>query len=108
MRKVTFHLMHGGLVVEINEPGQSVSRDEPDASAAGIGDAHQHQIGLDVSGGQAADSLFVQRYAFLRRSFGLIADAPQVAVEAAVNYDFQLRREIFSLSLPAGGRPLPL
>src|ERR1700720_1455681 len=103
MRKVPFPLMHGGRVVEINEPGQSVSRDEPDASPASIGDADQHQIDLDVSGGQAADALFVQRQAFLRCPFGLIADAPQVAVEAAVNHDFQLYCDIFSLSLPAGG-----
>ena len=100
---MSFHLMHGGLVVEISEPGQSVGGDEPDASAAGIGDADQDQIGLDVSGGQAADSLLVQRHAFLRRPVGLIADAPQVAVEAAVNHDFQLGGEIFSLGLPPGG-----
>src|ERR1700687_5226341 len=103
MRKMSVHLMHGSLVVEISEAGQTVSRDELAASAAGIGDADQHQIGLDVSRGQAAHSLLVERHAFLRRPFGLIADASQVAVEAAVNYNFQLRREIFSLSLPAGG-----
>ena len=67
MREVSFHLMHGGLVIEISEPGQSVSGDEPDASAAGIGDADEDQIGLDVSGDQAADSLLVERHAFLRR-----------------------------------------
>ena len=33
MRKMSFHLMHRGLLVELGEPGQSVGGDEPDASA---------------------------------------------------------------------------
>src|SRR6185369_2013116 len=100
---MSFHMMHGGLVIEISEPGQSVGGDEPNASAAGVGDADEDQIGLKVPGSQAADSLLVERYPLLRRPLGLIADASQVAVEAAVNDDFQLAGEIFSLGLPPGG-----
>jgi len=74
-----------------------------DASAAGIGDADQHQIGLDVSGVRLPTRCLSNGMPSCGVPSGWIADAPQVAVEAAVNYDFQLRREIFSLSLPAGG-----
>ena len=76
MREMSLHLMHRSLVIELGKPSQRIGRDEPDASAPGIGNADQNEIGLNVSGGQGADSLLVQRHAFLRRPVGLIADSP--------------------------------
>src|SRR6476660_8920205 len=98
MRKMSLHLVHRGLIVEIGKARKRVRRNQPDAIVP-IRNTDESEIRLDISSGQGADSLAVQRHAFLGRSLGLVADAPQVAGESAIDHDLQLRSKIFALSL---------
>ena len=97
-----FHLMDLEPVVEIGNFGQGVGGDQPDFHAAGIGDANQIEVGIDISGGQSADALLVWRRSFLWRSLRLIADQPQVAGKCAVHHNLQLFGEFLTLRRALG------
>src|ERR1700712_1897684 len=60
LRKVSFYLMDCGLLVELRELGQSVSRNEPDPPRVTFGCADKNKIGFNVTCVQRADSLLVQ------------------------------------------------
>ena len=94
--------MHREPVVKIGDFGQGVRGDQPDFHAAGIGDADEIEVGINISGGQSSDALLVRRRSFLWRSLRLIADQPQVAGKCAVHHNLQLGGEFLSLRRALG------
>src|SRR5207245_8606749 len=69
---------------------------------AGIGDADEIEVSLNIPSGQTADSLAAYRNSILQRSIGLIADPPKVAGEGTVHYVLQLDGKFLTLSCALG------
>ncbi len=87
------------LIVEFRNFGERVGGDQPDLAGAGIGDAHQVQVGLDIAGRHGAQFLAAERNPFLRSSLRLGKATYASGECGAIHHRFELGGDLFSFGL---------